>query len=117
MKGQIFIVSAIIVAVLLLALAINIKPVYTSTDYLQNYFTNVRTEIIDTFESALLSGEDYTNVLDEYVAFSEDVLSNKGIEQQITYYENSSGVVVDIYLERGEEYYSDQIIIPLGVYS
>ena len=74
------------------------------------------TQIINTVEISLLSGEDYEDNLNEYIDFSELVLEGKGITQVINYQENIEGLVVDIYFEKEEEYYKDQIVISLGVY-
>ncbi|MBU3905058.1 MAG: hypothetical protein KJ906_02845 [Nanoarchaeota archaeon] len=117
MKGQIFIVVSILIAVSLLGLSIGMKPIVVEDSYIQNYFVNVRTEIRNTVDLALLDDEDVSDKLDEYIDFSELVLENKGILQDINYNIESDSVIVNIYLERGEEYYSDQIVIPLGVYT
>jgi len=117
MKGQIFIVVSILIAVSLLALSIGMTQIVVEDSYVKDYFVNVRTEVKNTVDLALMDGEDYTESLDEYIVFSEKVLDKKGIVQEISYAQSKKGLSVDIYLELGEEYYRDQILIPTGVYS
>jgi len=116
MKGQIFIVVSLFVAIALFALAMNMQVIPEPQDYLQNHFINLRTELTETASYAVLDSEDVSAALDEYILFSNTVLSAKGYTQTIYYTEDSGLITIDIYLGKGDEYYKDKIIIDTGVY-
>ena len=116
MKGQIFIVVSILIAVSLLALSIGMNKIIVEESYVQDYFVNVRTEIKNTADNSLLNGEEYSDNLDDYIVFSEKILDKKGIKQEISYALSKKGLVIYIYLEKGEEYYRDEVIVPIGFY-
>lgn len=117
MKGQIFIVVSILVTISLLAIAMTTSITIEPENYLQNYFVNIRAELTETASYALLDGTDVGSALDEYILFSKNILEQKGYVQTVTYSEDSQFVTIDIYLGRGEEYYSDLIIIDKRVYT
>ncbi len=117
MKGQIFIVVSILIVVSLLGLSIGMKNIIIEESYIQDYFVNTRSEVKNTIELSLLSEEDFSNNLDAYILFSTQVLEDKGITQDISYIIDPTEILVNIYLEKGEEYYSDQIVVQRGVYS
>ena len=117
MKGQIFIVVSILIVISLLGLSIGMDQIVVKESYTQNYFVNVRDEIKNTIDLALLNEEDYKQALDDYIVFSNKVLNKKGIIQKVSYTESKKSLMVDIYLEKEEEYYRDEIVIPTGVYT
>lgn len=117
MKGQIFIVASLFVAIAMLVLAMGTQIIPEPQDYLQNYFVNLRAELTETASHAILDGTDVSSALDEYIDFSDDILSAKGYTQIVSYAENSGLITIDIYLGKGDEYYKDRITIDTEVFT
>ncbi|MBU3896683.1 MAG: hypothetical protein KJ697_01995 [Nanoarchaeota archaeon] len=114
MKGQIFITVSILVAVMLLVLTINSYTIQENDAYLYNYFTNLKTELVNTVDTAILDGLDEKGIsanIDEFSKFSDKLLLDKGYTQTIKYNVKGTNAVIDIYLGKGEEYYQDTIVI------
>jgi hypothetical protein len=114
MKGQIFITVSILVAVTLLVLTINSFTTQENDQYLYNYFTNLKTELTNTVDIAILDNLDDSGIsarIDQYSDFSNTLLSGKGYTQKIVYNANVNGATIDIYLGKGEEYYQDTIVL------
>lgn len=111
MKGQVFITLSIFVVIALLMLSIGFVEVHKTENYMQDYFVNIRTELVNTVDDSLIYGEDISANLDSYIMFSERALSSKGYEQDITYTISGNDVTLDIYLAKGEEYYRDIITV------
>ena len=110
MKGQIFIVVSILVAVSLLLISANKISSSEPSDYLKNYYTDLKAELVNTVDTGLMNG-DFPARLDNFIAFSNGVLSQKGYTQDIQYHIVGSSVIVDVSLSKGNEYYRDTITI------
>lgn len=111
MKGQIFITVSILVAVTLLVLTINNYSVQEKDQYLYNYFTNLKTEMTNTVDNAILDSKDVSKSIEEFSSFSNKVLFSKGYVQTIKYNVFGNSAVIDIYLGKGDEYYRDTLVI------
>jgi hypothetical protein len=98
-------------------MSINAVKPHESDQYLRNYFVNLKTELTNTVDDALLNGQDVSKKLDSFISFSNDVLSQKGYSQSIIYKLEGSKVTINLYLKRGEEYYKDRIIIDRRIYT
>jgi len=116
MKGQIFIVGSVLVAIALLAISMGFTETVEQENYMQNYFVNLRTELINTVDNALLTGDDVATELDNYILFSDQVLSEKGYEQTVVYIVSGNDVTIDIYLGKGQEYYKDSVTVDMTVF-
>jgi len=111
MKGQIFITVSILVAVTLLVLTINSFSTQENDPYLYNYFINLKTELTNTVDLAILDNRDIAASINQYSDFSDKLLSNKGYTQRINFNVKETSAVIDIYLGKGEEYYQDTIVL------
>jgi len=116
MKGQVLIVLSVFIAIALLIISISSSLIPQSEDYLQDYFVNLRTELINTVDTSVIYGEDVSQNLDAYIQFSQSVLQPKGYDQTITYNINGDEYTIDIYLGKDDEYYRDSLTITRSLY-
>ena len=116
MRGQIFIVGSVLVAIALLTISMGFTETIEQENYLQNYFVGLRNELINTADSSLLTGNDVTTELDSYILFSDQILSAKGYDQEVVYTISGSDVIIDIYLAKGQEYYKDSVTVDMTVF-
>jgi len=122
MKGQIFIMAAVLVLIALILLRNTIKPIEIKPkNYLYENFVNLKNELIRTVDISILNQEDVTTNLNDFIMFSKDVLEQKGynenIEFVITTYGNTTEVFVNLTLKLENSFIEDNFIINRTVYS
>ena len=122
MKGQIFILIAVMVllALILLRNAVEL-PEIKSDDYLYEGFTNLKSELIKTVDVSLLNNQDISANLNSFITFSKQVLGNRSyaedVKFSITSYGNTTEIHMNITLSQSNSFIEDKFIINRTVYS
>ena len=122
MKGQIFIMTAVLVLIALILLKNSIQPVEIKPkNFLYENFINIKNELIKTVDISILSQEDITTNLNNFIDFSKDVFEQRGyneiIEFEVSTYGNTTEVYMNISLELENSFIEDRFIINRTVYS
>jgi hypothetical protein len=122
MKGQIFIMVAVLVLISLILIRSGTKPfVIKPKSLLFEDFLNLKNELITTVDISLLRQEDISNNLDNFISFSTDILEQRGYETSVNYSVSISGSLTTVYmnvsLELGDSYLKDNLIIERTVYT
>ena len=121
MKGQIFLITAVFIVILVVLLRVYTMEVPDLEKYnLYNDFVNLKAEYSRVVDTSLLNSQNITNNLDEFSSFAEDYYKEKGIDYTVSYDVNITGsdtvVDLDIYLSDGKSYLSDEFTIERTVY-
>lgn len=123
MKGQIFMLIAVMFLIALILLRNTIQIPETRTDnYLYESFTNLKNEMIKAVDLSLLSKEDVLQSnLESFISFSKQVLGNRSFVEKVDYniisYSNTTEVHMNITLSQGNSFIEDNFIINRTVYS
>ncbi len=122
MKGQIFVMAAVLVLIALILLKNAIQPIEIKPkSSLYENFVNLKKELIRTIDISILNQEDVTTNLNDFIIFSKDVLEQRGynevVEFDITTYVNTTEVFVNITLKLENSFIEDKFIINRTVYS
>ena len=122
MKGQIFIMTAVLVLVALILLknsiqTIEIKP----KDFLYENFINLKNELVKTVDITILNQEDITTNLNDFIDFSKEVLEQRGYDENVEFELSVNGDVTTIYMNVSlgleNSFIEDRFIINRTVYS
>lgn len=121
MKGQIFIMTAVLVLIALILLNNAIKPVEIKPEnFLYENFINLKNELIKTVDISILNQEDVSTNLNDFIIFSKDVLKQRGYEENVNFeiikYENTTEVYMNITLKLENSFIEDKFIINRTVY-
>ena len=122
MKGQFFVLMAVmfLIALILLRNAIQ-QPEIKTDNYLYESFTNLKSELIRTVDISLLNNEDVSTNLNEFILFSKEVLGNRSFVEDVKFnlisYDNTTEVHMNITLTQGNSFIEDKFIINRTVYS
>jgi len=122
MKGQIFVMMAVLVLIALLLLRNSIRPsAIKPENFLYENFVNLKNELIKTVDVSILNNEDvYTN-LNSSIDFSKDVLGRKGYNEDVKFdistHGNTTEVHMNITLKLENSFIEDKFIINRTVYS
>jgi hypothetical protein len=122
MKGQIFVMMAVLVLIALLLLRNAIRPSEIKPEnFLYENFVNLKNELIKTVDVSILNNEDvYTN-LNSFIAFSKDVLGRKGYNEDVKFdvstHDNTTEVHMNVTLKLDNSFIEDKFIINRMVYS
>jgi hypothetical protein len=125
MKGQIFILMAVMVLIALILLRNVIQPPAIKSDnYLYENFINLKNELIRTVDLSLLSKEDVGQIaanLGTFISFSKEILGNRSYAEDVKFnilsYDNTTEVHMNITLTQGNSFIEDEFIINRTVYS
>jgi hypothetical protein len=122
MKGQIFILMAVMVLIALILLRNVIQPPEINSDnYLYENFINLKGEMIRTVDLSLLNKENVQTNLGTFISFSKEVLDNRSYVEDVKFnivsYGNTTEVHMNITLTQGNSFIEDQFIINRTVYS
>ncbi|NIM47259.1 MAG: hypothetical protein GTN40_03830 [Candidatus Aenigmarchaeota archaeon] len=122
MKGQIFIMAAVLVLIALILLrnaiqSIEIKP----KNLLYENFVNLKNELIKTVDLSILNQEDITTNLNNFITFSTNVLEQRDYDETVVFeiftYGNTTEVYMNISLKLENSFIEDKFIINRTVYS
>lgn len=118
MKGQIFIVSSVLILLVLFLLRVSTKTIDTPTsEVFYESFSNLKGELIRTVDLALLNHEDVSASLDDFIAFSKSVYAKKGYSESVNYTISSPVTTLNISLTSQDSYLTESLIINRTVYS
>ena len=118
MKGQIYIAFAILILLLLSGITIFISnPPERSNGQLFNAFADLKKEIIETADLSLANGESATQNLNNFLAYSDGILSARGYDQEHSVSQNGNIIEVSLALKFEGSYLSDTIIIDRTVFA
>ena len=122
MKGQVFIMIAVLVLIALILMKNAIQPTEIEPkNFLYENFVNLKDELIKTVDISILNQEDIRTNLIDFIDFSEDVLEQRGyneiVEFEILTYDDTTEVYMNISLELGNSFIEDNFIINRTVYS
>jgi ABC-type Mn2+/Zn2+ transport system ATPase subunit len=118
MKGQIFILTSVLILIALLIARETTKTVDVKQDGLfYESFSNLRSELIKTVDIALLNQESVSDRLDDFIGFSNDTLRKRGCIESVNYSISSNVVYLNISLARDNSYLVDRLIINRTVYT
>ncbi len=121
MKGQVFVMVAVLVLIALIMLRNAIKPVEVSPkSFLYENFLNLKNELIKTVDISILNEDDVSTNLNNFITFSSNVFQQRGYEQNIEFntitYENTTEVYMNFSLKLGNSFIEDKFIINRTVY-
>jgi len=122
MKGQIFIMVAVLVLIALILLISATKPfVIKPKSLLFENFLNLKNELIKTVDISLLRQEDISNNLDNFISFATDIFQQRYYETSVNYSISTSGSLTTVYMNvslgLGDSYLKDNLIIERTVYT
>ncbi|MBR9682446.1 MAG: hypothetical protein GOV02_02115 [Candidatus Aenigmarchaeota archaeon] len=121
MKGQIYLVTAIFIMIMLVFLRASVMDVSNlRKESFYDDFIDLKEEYVHVISTSLLNSENITDNLDEFVLFSEEYYSQRGMNHTISYNvsQTSSNAIVDVYIYLGNDksYLSDSFTIERDVY-
>ena len=122
MKGQIFVMMAVLVLIALLLLRNSIRPsAIKPEDFLYENFVNLKSELIKTVDVSILNKEDVSTNLNSFITFSKDVLRRKGYHADVKFdvstHDNTTEVHMNVTLKLDNSFIEDKFIINRTVYS
>jgi len=121
MKGQIFIITSILILVALLITRASTKTIDVKQDEIfYESFSNLKNELIKTVDLALINQESVSTRLDDFIGFSKDVFKGKGYIESVNYTVlsgHTTVVYLNVSLSSGNSYLLDSLIINRTVYS
>jgi len=121
MKGQIFVMMAVLVLIALLLLRNAIRPSEIKPEnFLYENFVNLKNELIETVDMSILNQEDVSTNLNSFIAFSKDVLGRKGYNEDVKFeisaHDSITEVHMNITLKLENSFIEDKFIINRMVY-
>lgn len=122
MKGQIFIMVAVLVLISLILVRSGTRQfVIKPKSLLFENFLNLKNELITTVDISLLKQEDISNNLNSFISFATDIFEQRGYETSVNYSVSTSGSLTTIYMNVSlglrESYLRDNLIIKRTVYT
>jgi hypothetical protein len=122
MKGQIFIIASVLILLALLITRLSTQTIDIRQDELfYESFSNLKAELIKTVDLALLNGDVVADKLQNFTAFSTDVLKKKGYIETVNYQISQNGGTTIVYLNfslnSSNSYLLDSLIINRTVYT
>ena len=116
MKGQVFIITSILVLLFILSLRSSTQSTLSSE---RNSFTtdfeNLKEEIVNTIDTSLLDNQNVQTNLESFIGFTKEFYKGKGYQEQVEYTFDVSGsvvtVAVNITLSSESSYLTQGIIV------
>jgi hypothetical protein len=118
MKGQIFIITSILILIALLLIRANTKTIEIEPEELfYENFLNLRNELISTIDLSLLNGDVVSTNMNNFISFSTGVLKKKGYDETVTYFVDGNVIYLNVSLSSGRSYLKENLIINRTVYT
>jgi len=122
MKGQIFIMTAVLILIALILLKNAIQPLeIRPKNFLYENFVNLKNELIKTVDISILNQEDITTNLNDFIGFSKNILNQRGYDETVVFeiftYGNTTEVYMNVTLKLENSFIEDKFIINRTVYS
>jgi hypothetical protein len=116
MRGQIFLAASVLLAVALVLLAIETRPVPAPpSELLSETFRNLRAEYVRTVELSLLHGTDISADLLVFRDFATEALRRRGFEHSSSW-DIDGAVTINLYLRLDSLYMLDRLTINTTVF-
>lgn len=122
MKGQIFIITSIMVLIAIFLVRINTHTFDIQEDelFFESY-RNLRTELINTVDLSLVNQQDTSTNLNDFISFSSQILKQRGFEQDVNYTvsinDNARTVDMNVSLKSTKSEILENLIINRTVYT
>jgi len=121
MKGQIFIITSVLVLVALLLTRLATKTVdKKQDDTFYESFSNLKNELIRTIDIALLNEETISDKLDDFIYFSNETMKKRGYIESVNYsvFTGTTTIVyLNVSLSSDDSYFLESLIINRTVYT
>jgi hypothetical protein len=123
MKGQIFIITSVLILIALLIVRINTQTTEIKTDEtFYEDFSNLKNELINTIDFSIMT--DTTNLennLIDFIGFSKSVFQKRGYNEDVTYLITVNGdnriIYLNVSLNSSKSYLKENLIINRTVYT
>jgi len=121
MKGQVFIISSILVLIALLIARLNTQTVDIRQDEsFYESFSNLKNELIKTIDVSLLNQPlNLQDNLNDFIRFSNSTFNKKGYVESVNYSisgANPYAIYLNVSLSSGNSYLLENLIINRTVY-
>ncbi len=121
MKGQIFVITSIMILIAIFLIRINTYTFEVKQDELfYENFDNLRTELINTIDVSLVNQDNINTNLDDFIAFSTNVLKRRGFEEDVNYTVSINGnertINMNVSLKSDKSEILENLIINRRVY-
>jgi len=123
MKGQVFIITSVLILIALMVVRINTQTFEIKTDEMfYEDFSNLKNELINTIDFSILT--DVTNLennLNDFISFSTNVLKKRGYNEDVSYIITVNGdtriIYLNVSLNSSKSYLKENLIINRTVYT
>lgn len=117
MKGQIFVLTSIMILVILLLVRSSTNTqAADQSDQFYLSFSNLEAELTKTVDLALVNRGDVAASLDDFISFSKDVYSRHGYTESVNYTLGGTSVYLNVSLRSSDSYFMNSLIINRTVY-
>lgn len=121
MKGQVFVIIAILSVIVLVLLKASTIPVVEKPEIpLEENFLNLENELVKTVDASILNQQDVSNNLDSFISFSKQAFKEKNYGENVNYtlsrIDNTTTVYMDINLSYQDSYLYDRVAVIRTVY-
>lgn len=121
MKGQIFVITSVLILLILFTVRMATQtPDVEKYDAFHDSFSNLKTELVKTVDLSLLNKDSVSDRLDDFIYLSKDVLRNKGYIESVNYSVSqgtSTTVYLNVSLSSNNDYLLEKLIINRTVYA
>ena len=122
MKGQIFVITSIMILIAIFLIRINTYTFEVKQDELfYENFDNLRTELINTIDVSLVNQDNINTNLDDFITFSTNVLKRRDFEEDVNYTVSINGnertININVSLKSDKSEILENLIINRRVYT
>lgn len=121
MKGQVFVIIAILSVIVLVLLKASTIPVVEKPEIpLEENFLNLENELVKTVDASILNQQDVSSNLNSFISFSKQAFKEKNYGENVNYtlsrIDNTTTVYMDINLSYQDSYLYDRVAVIRTVY-
>lgn len=122
MRGQVFIITSVLILIALLVVRINTQTFEIKSDEMfYDDFSNLKNELINTIDFSIMTNANLENNLVDFISFSKNVFKKRGYNEGVTYLITVNGdnriVYLNISLNSSKSYLKEDLIINRTVYT
>jgi len=121
MKGQIFVITSILILLVLLLTRASTQTANVKQDEsFYETFSNLKAELVKTVDLSLINQQSVSDNLDDFIDFSNQTLKKKGYALEVNYtvYPGQTTIVyLNVSLASSNSYLLDSLIINRTAYS
>jgi len=123
MKGQVFIITSVLILIALLIVRINTQTFeIKAEETFYEDFSNLKNELINTIDFSILTDTaNLENNLVDFISFSTNVLKKRGYSENVTYLITINGdtriIYLNVSLNSSKSYLKENLIINRTVYT